>query len=152
MSLMQPNLFTLFERDFEKVNQIGSIRLIANLLWAESVRYNIPKTDITLSFDINTPDGGIDAKIETENPIVGDLIRDKRSYYQIKSGKFFKPNSKTSFPYVRDWLNEHPYRNESNARLVCNLYNGGTLTPKSIWKIMDQLKKRIKRLLENWGR
>jgi integrase/recombinase XerD len=23
-----------------------------------------------------------------------------------------------SFPYVRDWLNEHPYRNESNARLV----------------------------------
>ena len=54
-----------------------------------------------------------------------------------------------SFPYVRDWLNEHPYRNESNARLVCNLYNGGALTPKSIWKIMDQLKKRIKRLLEN---
>ena len=54
----------------------------------------------------------------------------------------------TSFTYVRDWLNEHPYRNEPNARLVCNLYNGGALTPKSIWKIMEQLKKRIKRLLE----
>src|SRR5215211_193452 len=54
-----------------------------------------------------------------------------------------------SFPYVRDWLNEHPFKNEPNARLVCNLYNGGALTPKSIWKIMDQLKKRIKRLLEN---
>lgn len=23
-----------------------------------------------------------------------------------------------SFPYVRDWLNEHPFRNEPNARLV----------------------------------
>lgn len=55
------------------------------------------------------------------------------------------------FFYVRDWLNEHPYRNESNARLVCNLYNDGALTPKSIWKSMDQLKKRIKRLLENGG-
>jgi integrase/recombinase XerD len=54
----------------------------------------------------------------------------------------------TSFPYVRDWLNEHPYSNEPNARLVCNLYNGGALTPKAIWKIMEQLKKRIKRLLE----
>jgi integrase/recombinase XerD len=26
-----------------------------------------------------------------------------------------------SFPYVRDWLNEHPFRNELNARLICNL-------------------------------
>jgi integrase/recombinase XerD len=23
-----------------------------------------------------------------------------------------------SFPYVRDWLNEHPFRNESNARII----------------------------------
>jgi hypothetical protein len=27
-----------------------------------------------------------------------------------------------SFPYVRDWLNEHPFRNEPNARLICNLH------------------------------
>ena len=26
-----------------------------------------------------------------------------------------------SFPYVRDWLNEHPFKNEPNARLICNL-------------------------------
>ncbi|MER5174290.1 MAG: site-specific integrase [Candidatus Nitrosocosmicus sp.] len=25
-----------------------------------------------------------------------------------------------SFPYVRDWLNEHPFRNELEARLICN--------------------------------
>jgi hypothetical protein len=30
-----------------------------------------------------------------------------------------------SFPYVRDWLNEHPFRNESDARLICNRYTGG---------------------------
>jgi hypothetical protein len=30
----------------------------------------------------------------------------------------------SSFPYVRDWLNEHPFRNEPNARLICNLQTG----------------------------
>ena len=28
-----------------------------------------------------------------------------------------------SFPYVRDWLNEHPFRNESEARLICKVHN-----------------------------
>lgn len=26
-----------------------------------------------------------------------------------------------SFPYVRDWLNEHPFKNERDARLICNM-------------------------------
>src|SRR5687768_9006518 len=55
----------------------------------------------------------------------------------------------TSFPYVRDWLNEHPFSNEPTARLICNQLNGGALKPKSIWNMMKQLEKRIKRLLEN---
>ncbi|MGB6593505.1 MAG: hypothetical protein WBE68_18540 [Candidatus Nitrosopolaris sp.] len=32
-----------------------------------------------------------------------------------------------SFPYVRNWLNEHPFRNEANARLICNLVTGGSI-------------------------
>jgi hypothetical protein len=31
-----------------------------------------------------------------------------------------------SFPYVRDWLNEHPFRNEPDAKLICNSYTGGS--------------------------
>jgi integrase/recombinase XerD len=54
-----------------------------------------------------------------------------------------------SFPYIRDWLNEHPFKNEPNARLVCNLTTGGPVKPNSIWDMMRQLKIRIKRLLEN---
>ena len=53
-----------------------------------------------------------------------------------------------SFPYVRDWLNEHPFRNESEARLICNLHNGAPVNPESIWTIMKQLRTRIIRLLE----
>ena len=54
-----------------------------------------------------------------------------------------------SFPYVRDWLNEHPFRNESDARLICNLQTGSPVTPDALWKIMKQLRKRIIHLLEN---
>jgi len=55
----------------------------------------------------------------------------------------------TSFPYVRDWLNEHPYRNEPNARLICNLINGSPITSGSIDKVMKQLRERIIRLIKN---
>jgi integrase/recombinase XerD len=54
-----------------------------------------------------------------------------------------------SFPYVRDWLNEHPFRNEPNARLICNLNNGSRLSPDNIDKVMKQLRGRIIRLLNN---
>ncbi|MFZ0514431.1 MAG: hypothetical protein WAM14_22695 [Candidatus Nitrosopolaris sp.] len=36
-----------------------------------------------------------------------------------------------SFPYVRDWLNEHSFKNTPEARLICNLHTGGTQYGKS---------------------
>jgi hypothetical protein len=54
-----------------------------------------------------------------------------------------------SFPYIRDWLNEHPFRNEPEARLICNLLTGSSIGPDQIYDVMRQLKKRIERLIEN---
>jgi hypothetical protein len=54
-----------------------------------------------------------------------------------------------SFPYIRDWLNEHPFRNEPEARLICNLLTGSSIGPDQIYDVMRQLKKRIQRLIEN---
>jgi integrase/recombinase XerD len=54
-----------------------------------------------------------------------------------------------SFPYVRDWLNEHPFKNEPNSRLICNLINGSPITADNIDKVMKQLRERIIRLLAN---
>src|SRR5688500_14472675 len=54
-----------------------------------------------------------------------------------------------SFPYVRDWINEHPFKNESEARLICNLNNGSPITPDAISSVMKQLRERILRLLHN---
>src|SRR5919108_3466980 len=54
-----------------------------------------------------------------------------------------------SFPYVRDWLNEHPFRNEPDARLICNLHTGAPVKPDAMWRVMKQLRNRIINLLEN---
>lgn len=54
-----------------------------------------------------------------------------------------------SFPYVRDWLNEHPFRNEPNARVICNLKTGGPVKADTMCSIMKQLQKRIVRLIKS---
>jgi hypothetical protein len=37
-----------------------------------------------------------------------------------------------SFPYVSDWLNEHPFKNESNASLICNIKTGSPITAEAL--------------------
>jgi len=54
-----------------------------------------------------------------------------------------------SFPYLRDWLNLHPFRGHQDARLICNIQTGAPIKADQINEIMKQLKERIKRLLEN---
>ena len=54
-----------------------------------------------------------------------------------------------SFPYVRDWLNKHPFKNTSEARLICNLRNGAPIKPEALWTMMKQLRHRIIRMLES---
>lgn len=54
-----------------------------------------------------------------------------------------------SFPYVRDWLNEHPFRNEPNANVICNLTTGSSVTADTLATVMKQLKKRIIGLIQS---
>jgi hypothetical protein len=54
-----------------------------------------------------------------------------------------------SFPYVRDWLNEHPFKNSPNSSLICNLHTGAPVKPDAVWTMMKQLKNRIIRMLQN---
>jgi integrase/recombinase XerD len=54
-----------------------------------------------------------------------------------------------SFPYVRDWLNEHRFKNTPNARVICNLHNGAPVKPEAMWMMMKQLCNRITRMLKD---
>ncbi len=55
----------------------------------------------------------------------------------------------SSFPYVRDWMNKHPFKNEPNAKLICNLNNGKSMRPDAIWQVLDSLRSKITRLVES---
>jgi integrase/recombinase XerD len=67
--------------------------------------------------------------------------------YQAKTGS--GPILLTcSFPYVRDWLNEHPFKNSPEAKLICNLLNGSPIKPEAMWTMMKQLRERIIRMLK----
>ncbi len=54
-----------------------------------------------------------------------------------------------SFPFVRDWINEHPFRNTPDANLICNIMTGAPIKPDAMWTMMNQLKNRITNMLQN---
>jgi len=54
-----------------------------------------------------------------------------------------------SFPYVRDWLNEHPFKNELDARLICNRVTGAPIKSDAMWTMMKQLQSRINRMIKS---
>lgn len=53
-----------------------------------------------------------------------------------------------SFPYVRDWLNEHPFKNTPEARLICNLRTGGPVRP---YADHDETAKKANNPLNSYG-
>jgi integrase/recombinase XerD len=54
-----------------------------------------------------------------------------------------------SFPYVRDWLNEHPFKNELDARLICNRVTGAPTKSDAMWTMMKQLQSRINKMINS---
>jgi hypothetical protein len=92
---MTIDLFTASRSDLERLDQKSGIEFIANLLWAESRRINIPVSNISISYDVNVPDGGIDAQVDANTKPQGDMIIDNLSCYQIKTGKNFLPQEES---------------------------------------------------------
>ena len=58
------------------------------LLHLDARNLKIPNTDITISSNENVADGGIDAMVMNDHNLRGDLIKNTKMYYQLKSGKF----------------------------------------------------------------
>ena len=109
--------------------------------------YKRNKAILTLLWDFNARPHEI-TLMRIKNVRVREKCGEGEVPYDAKTGS--GPILLTfSFPYVRDWLNEHPFKNEPNTRLVCNLTTGGPVKPNAIWDMMRQLKIKIKRLLDN---
>ncbi len=63
---------------------------LRSLLWAEASRASLPRHRVVISLDTTTKDGGIDAKVE-DVPPQDSLLLQGDSYFQLKTGRAFKP-------------------------------------------------------------
>ena len=85
------------------------------------------KAVLTLMWDLNARPHEL-TLLKIRNIRLNDKYGEGEIPHQAKTGS--GPILLTiSFPYVRDWLNEHLFKNEPHARLICNLNNGAKLIP-----------------------
>jgi integrase/recombinase XerD len=103
------------------------------------------KAALTLFWDLDARNHEV-TMLKIKNVRLREKYGEGEVPYEAKTGS--GPMLLTcSFPYIRDWLNEHPFRNNPEARLICNLHNGAPVKPESMWSMMKQLRGRIARLL-----
>ena len=111
------------------------------------VKYEPKKRDkavLTLMWDLNARPHEL-TLLKIRNIRLNDKYGEGEIPHQAKTGS--GPILLTiSFPYVRDWLNEHPFKNEPDARLICTLNNGAQIDSIALWRLMSQLHDRISRL------
>ena len=104
------------------------------------------KAALTLFWDLDARNHEV-TMLKIKNIRLRDKYGEGEVPYEAKTGS--GPMLLTcSFPYIRDWLNAHPFRNNPEARLICNLHNGSPVKPESMWSMMKQLRGRIARLLD----
>ena len=143
---------------FVEIKKIKTKRIspyLENELWEKDeilaiVKYELyirNKAAIMLMWDLNARPHEV-TLLKTKHIRLKEKYGEGEIPYEAKTGG--GPILLTaSFPYVRDWLNEHPCKNDPNARLICNLLNGSPIKADAIWTMMKQLRKRITRLLGN---
>jgi hypothetical protein len=91
--------------------------------------YKRNKADLTLLWDLNARNHEV-TLLQVKHTRLGDRYGEAEIPHESKTGSG-PALLMCSFPYVRDWLNEHPLRNEPNARVICNLTTGAPITADS---------------------
>ena len=83
-------IFSVSHKALGSLTATAAVKHFRNLLWCEARKNGLPLQQVVVSLDTNISDGGIDAKIEGD-PNADSLLIDGNSYFQIKTGKSFKP-------------------------------------------------------------
>jgi len=108
--------------------------------------YKRNKAALTLFWDLNARNHEV-TLLKIKHIRLSEKYGEGEIHYEAKTGTGPVLLS-CSFPYVRDWLNEHPFKNEPNARIICNLNTGAPVGPDAMWTMIKQLRNRIIHLLE----
>ncbi len=85
---------SLDEGVIKALDDKSAVKLLHKLIYAEAKRLSIPPDVISVPYEVDTPDGGIDAVFKTGQPFAGsELIFEGNTYYQVKSGKISFTNN-----------------------------------------------------------
>ncbi len=83
------SIFTVSNKDLERLSEREAVNIFAELLWAEANSIGIHKNLINVPSAITVADGGIDAEVQTVAISVGQgIIKEGLTRYQIKTGDF----------------------------------------------------------------
>jgi integrase/recombinase XerD len=97
------------------------------------------KAVLTLFWDLDARNHEI-TMLKIKNIRLKEKYGEGDTPYQAKTGSG-QILLTCSFPYVRDWINKHSFKNEPEARLICNLHNGAPVKPDAMWTMMKQLRR-----------
>src|SRR5689334_24525947 len=87
-----PTFFELDQSVLRGLDQRYAVRVFARLLRADARRMKIPLGKVHISEDIDTADGGIDARVDApDSEREEGAILKGQTRYQIKTGEAFKP-------------------------------------------------------------
>lgn len=79
---------SVHEDALKSLDSKGAVKLLHKLIYAEAKRLGIVSDVISVPYEVDTPDGGIDAVFSTGSEIDGsELIFNGKTYYQVKSGE-----------------------------------------------------------------
>ncbi len=85
-----PSIFAPHPSVLGQLDSKQGTSLFLRLLRCEVIANGLSPKDVVLSSNTNTPDGGIDAKVDN-SPESNALLAKGSTYYQIKTGARFKP-------------------------------------------------------------
>lgn len=92
-SALMPPSVSVFRLDapvLRRLSPPAAVEAFRNLLWARAAELGVPTTRVSISSELFTTDGGVDASVlEGEGPaIAGDELLTAGTRYQIKTGDF----------------------------------------------------------------
>lgn len=85
-----PSIFAPHPSELGQLDSKQGTSLFLKLLQCEAIANGLSPKDVVSSSNNNTPDGGIDAKVDN-SPMSDSLLAKGSTYYQIKTGSGFKP-------------------------------------------------------------
>lgn len=83
-------ILSISHKVLDSLSSEAAVKHFRNLLWCEARSNGLPLHKIVVSLDTTVSDGGIDAKVEGD-PKADSLLVHGNCFFQIKTGKSFKP-------------------------------------------------------------